>query len=337
MNTQKTYSLLLLFFLFCSCEKLNSNNIVFETKRLEIPQFPEAFNPSIIEYKNGYLLSFRYIPNPTTPLVAGIGIVLLNSQFEIISEPQALDTRSFTHQTLSQAEDARLFEYNGVIYVTYNDNEDEYVYTRKQRREIYLAELIDQEGIISLGRPLKMIHVFKHPKTMWQKNWVPFECDHELYISYSLDPHEVLFVDLEEGCCLPCCVSQPSLDYWDKGSIRGSAPPKLINGEYLGLFHSSTFSKHPGSSKKVWVYYMGAYTFTPHPPFTLSKISPEPILHESFYHEIVNQKQVIFPGGFVQNGNTLFVAYGRNDCEVWIGQIELDHLYENLIPVEMHD
>jgi len=41
-------------------EPLLSNSSITDTKRIDIPGYPNAYNPSLIPYKGGYLLSLRY-------------------------------------------------------------------------------------------------------------------------------------------------------------------------------------------------------------------------------------------------------------------------------------
>jgi len=79
---------------------------------------------------------------------------------------------------------------------------------------------------------------------------------------------------------------------------------------------------------------MGAYTFSATPPFGLKKISPEPIMHPEFYTYSHFSKRVIYPGGFVVEGEKLYLSYGKDDCEVWIATIDVAELKKSLVNVK---
>ena len=112
----------------------------------------------------------------------------------------------------------------------------------------------------------------------------------------------------------------------------------LIDGEYLAFFHSSTYMSTVHSKGRVIQhYFMGAYTFAAEPPFELTRISPEPIVGKDFYkgREYTTWKplRVVFPCGFVFNDRFIWIAYGRQDHEVWIAKLDKKKLFDSLIPV----
>lgn len=79
---------------------------------------------------------------------------------------------------------------------------------------------------------------------------------------------------------------------------------------------------------------MGAYTFSPDPPFEITKISSKPIEASSFYTFSSYDKRVIYPGGFIVDGPNLYVAYGKDDSEIWIATININELLQSLEPVD---
>ena len=78
---------------------------------------------------------------------------------------------------------------------------------------------------------------------------------------------------------------------------------------------------------------MGAYTFSPTPPFQITRFTPEPIVAEGFYTQSSQWKRVIFPGGFVVADPYIYVAYGKHDVEMWIATIDKAELKKALKPV----
>ncbi len=308
-----------------------SKGIVVSAKKIELIEFPGAFNPSIIKVKDKILLSFRYLPNPTSePWISWIGLVELDEQFQPKDPPQILDTRPYTPSIPSQSEDARLFAYKDKVYLIYNDNEEILSPTNTQRRDMFIAELIYSRGGYSVDIPVKLKHSTKYPQQLWQKNWVPFEWKGKLLLTYTVHPHEILEADLETGICEPLHESKTHFP-WSLGKQRGSTPPILIDGEYFSFFHSALVTSSPVSNgHDIWHYFMGAYTFSPEPPFAIKTLTPMAITSPEFYRYSPYEKRVIFPGGCLVTDQFIHVALGRDDCEMWIATIDRKCLRDHM-------
>lgn len=315
-------------------EKWSQNKIVIRTKKISFPQFPEAFNPSIIKSDEGIVLVFRDSPNRFwDPWLNHMYAVLLNEELEPIGEPELLVTGLNTPCVKSQAEDPRVFSFAGKMYLIYNDNVEVSRPWYRDRRDMYLAELKWEKGHFSLLKPIKLINEEKYATALWQKNWTPFEWNQSLLLAYSIEPHEILYPNLEDGTCYSCYETNRTLP-WNLGILRGSSPALLIDGEYLSFFHSGHMIESPVSEgQALWHYFMGAYTFSPNPPFGLTKISPEPIVKEGFYTTSYLDKKVILPGGFFVDGPHIFVAYGKDDVEMWIAILDKEELLKSLVPL----
>lgn len=63
-------------------------------------------------------------------------------------------------------------------------------------------------------------------------------------------------------------------------------------------------------------------------------MTPEPIIGEGFYAPSTAEKKVILPGGFVVDGPRIYVAYGRDDREMWIATLDKEALMKALVPVQ---
>jgi hypothetical protein len=199
---------------------------------------------------------------------------------------------------------------------------------------MYLAELFVENNHFQLSDATRLIHVTKYRNTLWQKNWSPFEWNGNILISYTINPHEVLTPNLKNGSCQTTFTTEKSVS-WNYGSLRGSTPAQLVDGEYLAFFHSGTVISSASSDyNEMWHYFMGAYTFSAQPPFDLTAMSPEPIDAEGFYTYSSYQKRVIYPGGFVVEGNDIYLAYGKDDSEVWIATLDLNELKQSMVPLK---
>jgi len=307
---------------------------VISTKKITIEAYPDAFNPSICKIESGYLLLFRYCPDRRYDVFSIIGLVRLNENFEPVSEPQLLDTRFFGTLISPHAEDPRIFSIKGKLYITYNDSPHVFLPGGHDRRDIYIAELVQDNDLYSISLPVKLKHLTKYDAVRVQKNWVPFEWNDELYMIYSAQPHEILYTNLETGVCTPIYRTFMAVQ-WPLGIIRGGTPALLIDGEYLSFFHSShEITSDASQGKKMLHYFMGAYTFGAAPPFAITKISEIPIIGENFYTNSGHHKRVVFPAGFVASKQNIDVVFGKDDKEIWRATIDKELLQKTLIPAQ---
>lgn len=309
--------------------------IVLEERRIEFNDYPDAFNPSMLKVPEGVLMSFRYCPDVEHNCwLSYIGLVLLNEQFEPKGPPQLMMTRPRSSYVRSQSEDARLFRWNGRIYLIYNDNMDMEMSSLSDRRDMYVAEVRMRGNRFTVSPPLKLVYEERYGEQVWQKNWVPFEWNRKLLMSYSLDPHEVLTPNWVNGNCNQVAFSNPFIE-WDWGVLRGSTPAIKVEGEYLAFFHSSQLLASSASwDYPMYHYFMGAYTFAAEPPFQMQKISSRPIVGPHFYTHANYYKRVVFPGGFWVQDDRLYITYGKDDQEIWVATLDYSALKASLRPVD---
>ncbi len=105
------------------------HDFVLETKQINVPGYPYAFNPSIVRWNDLLLLSFRDIPDPKNSFHSRIGVVLLDEAFNPVTPAQILDTQwedPFPVRLVpSRSEDARLITVGEKLYMVYSDNKNE--------------------------------------------------------------------------------------------------------------------------------------------------------------------------------------------------------------------
>lgn len=325
-----------IFILWISLASLfaQETDIVIRSKQIFLPAYPKAFNPSLIQTQDGFLLVFRYCPDPIyESWISYIGIVQLNEELDVVSEPQLLTTRRFFNKTPSQSEDPRIFSYRGRIFVIFNDNMETPHPSVGERREMYMAEIFASEGVFFLSSPIQLLHEEKHNTQWWQKNWVPFEWNQQLFFVYSIHPHRIIFPNLINGKCYFAYETEKELS-WDWGPLRGSTPALLVDGEYLSFFHSGIkMSSDVSWGLELWHYFTGAYTFSATSPFSITKMSSFPIVGEEFYTASSSEKRVIFPGGYAVLGPYIYLSYGKDDKEMWIAILNKEALLKSLKPL----
>lgn len=310
-----------------------SQKLITFSRRILLKEFPNACNPSIIKTEYGILLSFRVPRSFHEFWINEIGVVLLNDSFEPISSPQLLWIRS-TEVYPPYYQDCRLFRYNGKLYILYGDCNDfnfpahlNPFATSKEYMNI--AELKYENGKFTVVNPIKLTYLQKLNHQQREKNWVPFEWNGKLLLSYYPSPHEIMEADLSSGLCQHLCTTTPRIA-WNWGTIRGGTPATLVNGEYLTFFHSSLRMKSKASGTTKPHYFMGAYTFSSQPPFAITRISALPITAKGMYTRTDYAALVIFPCGYFVQGENVYVSYGRNDREVWVAEISLQKLLSSL-------
>ncbi len=342
MKTQAYLFIFIIFFLSCA-ESVNLNHNFLENryrhlftaqKKIDLADYPGAFNPSLFKHDEKFILTFRYTPHEDALWISYIGIVILDESLEPVSEPQLVDTRSGNFNTPSQSEDCRIFSCDNKLYLIYNDNTENTGALPTDRRDMYVAELTQENGRYAVSPPLKLMHETQYSKQLWQKNWVPFEWEGTLLLSYTVTPHEILLPDLQTGLCKPLYKTSGKIK-WDWGKIRGGTPAIKVGDDYLAFFHSSRINRSQASKgKRVWHYYMGAYLFSSEPPFKIKKYLPSPLIGEDFYTESDSIKHVVFPGGFVIDDNKIHIAYGKDDSEIWIATIEKNTLLDEMVRIK---
>lgn len=146
-----------------------------------------------------------------------------------------------------------------------------------------------------------------------QKNWSPFEWNDKMLCEYTLNPHEILEIDVDTGKTQSLFTSGEScVDIRHGHALRGGAPPILIGDVYLGIGHS----RAPSSSD----YYHFFYTFESKPPFTIQKISRQ------FKLETSNLIQ--FVAGLSLYEDKICVSYGVSDKHNRISCYDLSSILE---------
>ncbi len=299
------------------------------TKKIDIPNYPHAYNPSLIPYKEGYLLSFRYtsqIPKAMQQFrmdASFIGIAKLDKDLNVVKKSvQLLNVKSYSAEKFSgTAEDARLFQVGDRIYIFFND----LLPSQKAGFAMYICELEEEKGYFFIKEPARrlrypfMIHV--------EKNWTPFFAEGEIHVIYSDDPRIILKVDPNTGLCQQQQSVTPPWD-WDFGQIRGGTPALLLGDQFITFFHSS----FPASLHKGRAYVMGAYLFDSAPPFTVRFMTINPLGALSDYTQD-NSSKIVFPAGLVILEDSFLVAWGKADRQIQVTSFDRKKLLESLCPL----
>lgn len=313
-----------------------AHECVIAVKQIQLSEYPYAFNPSIVRWKDLLLMSFRIIPDPKYSFNSELGLVCLNEQFEVIRKPQLLAIRDEYAHAPCRAEDGRLIVVGERLFLVYSDNED--IFVSRGGFRLYIGEIRFDGERFTIHNIQRMTSFPGNDIRKREKNWVPFVYDGQLLLSYSLSPHVVL--KPQAGIDGAELFSQTADEIsWDWGELRGGTPAVLEGDHYLSFFHSGKYMKTAHSKgQEMLHYFMGAYLFSAEPPFKITHISKEPLVGKEFYHGPLYKPYwhpvvVVFPGGLLSDDDFIGVVYGRQDHELWIVKLDKKKLYSSLIPV----
>ena len=307
----------------------NPDPFILESKQIHIPKYPDAFNPSIVRYQDFILLVFR-IRDPILKTTHQMGLIKLNNEFKPISKPYVIEIRNYLSGQ-SMAQDPRIITIGDEIFMVYNDMLGS---PRKGFRRMLIGKIQFDGQAFFIENPEVLTHFDQEIKNRHEKNWAPFVYEDQLMLIYSLQPHIVLKPIAFENRC-ETKVSTKNFTKWEYGELRGGSQAFLVGDEYLSFFHSTKEMKTLQSEgKKISHYFMGAYTFEKDAPHAIKSISKKPIIGKNFYngplHKTWKPLRVIFPGGFIFDDQHIYVAYGRQDHEIWIVKMDRDALLTSL-------
>lgn len=237
---------------------------------------------------------------------------------EAVMDDLQLNRRAFTWHA-----DARYFTMGKDLYISWNDGGN------TPHNHQFLLKM-DKSGTRPDGKA-RELKIDANTRTT-EKNWVFYEHEGQPYCVYSIDPHIVFKVNLDDPLRVIC--HSPAVSEWKNeysqfyGVLRGGAQPLLLSdGRLLSIVHSST--KMPQGRS----YVAAAYTFMPAPPHNIKTCSRLP-------HELVNPKgselsfdklnrdvfEVVYPSGAVLLGERVLVSYGINDEFCAIAELDLPQL-----------
>jgi predicted GH43/DUF377 family glycosyl hydrolase len=309
-------------------------DFVLETKRIEIPGYPGAFNPSLTRWNDTFLLTFR-IRDSITGNTSQNGFVLLDDDLNIISDPKPLEFRFSRPPKYYGMQDPRIVAVGEDHYIVFNNQVRKT--PLKEIRRMFIAKLFFDGERLYTGNPTGLYN-FDAPQVQnTEKNWVPFAYNETLLLAYSLFPHFILLPFLGSESCSFIASTIGSFT-WHWGTPRGGTPAIQVGDQYLAIFHSCKHMSTVNSNAKPMThYFMGAYTFSNEPPFEITAMSPQPIVGDNFYYgELYKTWKpllVVFPVGIVCDDNFIWVSYGRQDHEVWIMKLDKKGLLDSLKPV----
>lgn len=246
-------------------------------------------NPSIIEYKNGYLFAWR---NSWARSVTCA--IQMDKQFQPFGKVYRIN--AYHPDAMTCQEDARLFWHQGNLHMWFTG----YRKHRGKRIANTLVAKLDNETL----RPTYIFHPRIPKRDYWVKNTAFFDHEGELYSIYSIVPHRVHKVYCET---VQQTWETPTRTSWKYGHLRGGASPVLHKGQYYHFFHGMM---ERGGGR---LYTIGVAVYEAKPPFRITGITHEPI---DIADPKTNPKpgvDVVFPCGAMFVDGQWCVSMGVHD------------------------
>lgn len=294
------------------------------------------FNPSLQKTPNGYCLAYRVVQEGTEH--RKLAACQLDASFKIIpdsviplSDLIRFQDPTLDFRALEWHADPRYYLLHGRLFLYWNDG------ANKPINHQFLMEM-SADGCRPAGLARELVKT--DGRLNIEKNWMLFEAQDQTWAVYSLNPIQILSVNLDAPkkitCQLSHCHYWNSAKPWPFGVLRGSTQPIAISDEvFLNVIHSS-YKATEGRKYKASVY-----TFSSKAPFRVLKSPLVPIeLPNPFGEEFEMPKlnadvsEVVYPCGALLVEDQLVVSYGINDERCAITALPLSKALATLAPVE---
>jgi len=200
-----------------------------------------------------------------------------------------------------QYEDARFFEHNDNLYLSYVCVE----YTQTWWAAIHVVKLDENFKVLEHFIPEYAGNYVNNT----QKNWIFFSSNGRLKCIFDCKCHQVLDLN-DDFTVVRSTVSKDTV--WDKGLMRGGTTPlKIKTNRWLAFFHSSV--EH-GQRKRR--YSMTPYIFSDKEIISIGRTiygSTENPIVDIATHTVWWNPIVVFPMGLIKDGDEFLVSLGVND------------------------
>lgn len=255
-----------------------------------VPSMPGLrFNPSLIAWRDGYVLAFR-----NGWRGCDLYTVTLDAQLQVNGPAVKIDAPNKACNY--GREDPRLFVHNDALHVVFAG-----VVGGRQIRHtnVLYARLNDARETAALYHP-------NVPgRQLWEKNHSYFSHNGALYAIYQITPHRIMRV---EGERVQFVHETPTRWPWTGGDRRGGACPIRVGDEYWHFFHDRV------EVRGHRTYRTGLYCFEAKPPFRATRYIPEPILTADPSTKPTDQyASVVWTAGAVRHGSDWVLASGIHD------------------------
>lgn len=235
----------------------------------------KIYNPSISKP----WISFNLNSWPSQPDIASNWSYFMNQSRVVIVHRPTLNVVKI----LRGAEDMRLVRVGSEHYGTFVR------YFKRKQKRVWLFKI---------GKLYKEIPLLYNESRISEGNWLPFEWNNTLYVSYSICPHKVLKVDVITGKCT--LVYKTHLDGCSANKRCSATGVPVAHDKWLGMSHKKHYGKY--------IHYF--FIRHRYPPFKIINISNPIKLYEKSY------KDDYFITSLTRNSSHLFIHAGLRNLQM---------------------
>jgi hypothetical protein len=202
------------------------------------------------------------------------------------------------------------------------------------------SEKYTQLGVISVSKhDLNQSNIYpknfkllipSRNQNQYQKNWMPFIYNDNLYLVYSVNPHKILKCNPETGETVDFCIT---FDNNISTDLRGGGNIVIwdsikYGSVYLGIVHT----------RRYMYYTQQIYIYQNKPPFEILAITDEFYFSKNHINFINSEKakyfkyfwNIQFASGLLIHNNKLIICYGENNSKSIRVDFELSSLETKL-------
>lgn len=266
-------------------------------------------NPSVIDGQSMMLKFSPYNFCKTNAFTSTINNVLdIGSPSYRMQSVSVWTVNNVVEQVVYDSEDARLFLFRGVAHC---------VFSRLSRKGVSIASKM---VLARLEDPYREVDLQYEGTGKVEKNWVVNSTGKDLYLSYSINPHVVLSVDVQTGECTKAYeTTNPFLEKRaSMGGIRGGSQFVRLDE------HTLVCVVHRTRKVGRWPFRVYDHAFClaeATPPFAIQQLG-EWFCFPARYGD--SRDAIQFCCGCAVEGSDLLLSYGVADCVGFIARISIE-------------
>ncbi len=319
-------------------------SIIRDRKKVHIHGY-KAFNAGVLKVEDGYVFASRKRADSLLESlwqrhvcrnnIKGIVIGELDDTFQEKSKTTYHHNNEKVEGLDIQYIDPRLIKVGKEIYMIYCRQ-----LNRKTRAtseaHLYLAKLEKKEGFWKIMSDRALI--FNGAKEFYEKglvqrgfekNWMPFSENGELYFIYLMEPEHVVLKTNLETAVVDICSRTKNVFKGEVTPPRGSSPAVFDEelGEWITCYHYVYPTKRRIIGESVDAYFFGVYSFSKDAPYTILRRTDGPLIGEGLYD---NFRKIIFPTSLVRDGDSYLLFYGDDDLQNCVARISRKELIASM-------
>lgn len=296
-------------------------NIPVVIPKIDENKYWNTLNPSIIKYKNYYIINCRmvnysmdnglYIIHDKDSIVKTRNILLfLDNNFKFIKQNEMIcNLKIIKNYNIQGLEDCRLCLNNNTIYYSCTTFENHQYNLPKISIGTY-----NIDDIIELPND-KEFYVdsptaFKGPfENRCEKNWLPFIYNDNIAVIYNYNPYDIYSLNIEDGTMTR--IDELSYETNKFSGFRGNAGPIAFKDGYLIIIHEVVSVPYKDRYIRNYIH-------------RFVKLNNNYKIHSVSYPFYFDNIGIEYCTGMIIDGNEAILSVGIEDKEAYLYVVSLN-------------